>query len=324
MKVLMFFTLCCYSSLVFSKSLKLMTYNVANFYDTRHDEGTEDWTYLPLAIKQQIPNFQEICNRSTSSSRIQECLTLDWSKALFTKKLINISRVIKAANPDILVLQEIENKNVLNKLVTRGLKGQGYQFQVLIEGDDSRGIDVAILSRYPLQKAKHHSIIHNGQILDTRGILEAHFSVLNQDVVVFANHWPSQSNPSEERISSAKRLEQLAQNLRTDLVVAMGDFNSLDSDSPNPYLEMPSFLDLEKLARKLNPDLLPGTRYKNNLWSSIDRIFIHRDSVLKPRLSSFEIMGLSFMLENGLPRSFDVATGEGFSDHLPVVVEISL
>ncbi len=324
MKNFILFCLLLIPSVSFARSLKLMTYNVANLYDTRHDIGTEDWTYLPLDLKQKIPNIQEICNRNTSSSRIKECLTLDWNDRIFTKKLINISRVIKATNPDILVLQEIENKNVLNKLATKGLKGLGYRFQVLIEGDDSRGIDVAILSRFPFIKAYHHSIIHQGEKLNTRGILEAHFNVMNQDIAVFANHWPSQNNPTEERISSARTLENITRRLRADLIVALGDFNTLDTDSPNPYLEMPSFFDLEKPARQINPNLMPGTRFKNNLWSSIDRIYVHQRSALKPLIASFEIVARSFMLRDGLPLGFDVMTGEGFSDHLPVSIEFQL
>lgn len=324
MKSLILLHLCLLPALAFARNLKVMTYNVANFYDTRHDLGTEDWTYLPLAQKQQIPNFQEICNRNTSSSRIKECLTLDWSEAVFSKKLINISRVIQATNPDILVLQEIENKNVLNNLATKGLKGLGYRFEVLIEGDDSRGIDVAILSRFPLIKAQHHSIVHLGQKLNTRGILEAHFNVRDQVVAVFANHWPSQSNPTEERVSAARTLEQVSSKVRADLIIALGDFNTLDTDSTNTYLQMPCFVDLEKPARRLNPKLMPGTRYKNNLWSSIDRIYLHRRSALRPLIPSFEIVSKPFMLQDGLPLGFDVATGEGFSDHLPVSIEFEL
>jgi hypothetical protein len=99
--------------------------------------------------------------------------------------------------PDIIVLQEIENKNVLTKLVSKGLDKLGYQYQVLIEGDDSRGIDIAILSKYPVKTAKRHPIFVKGTKLNTRGILEVEVTVDGKDVAIFGNHWPSQHNPTD-------------------------------------------------------------------------------------------------------------------------------
>ncbi len=318
-----------------AKTLKLMQYNVENFFDTTHDEGTEDWTYLPLTFKNSYPGFHEICAKLGKESYIHDCLNIDWSEALLTKKIISISKVIKSFDatgkgPDILVVEEVENKNVLNKLVTKGLSGMGYQNITLIEGDDTRGIDVAVISKYPVKSAKRYPIVVNGTKLDTRGILEVVIAVDNQDVVVYANHWPSQSNPTQERVASAILLSQLANAQKADLIVAAGDFNTLPSESPAPFAHLSDFIDAEKEARKVLPTLNGGTHFYRGEWTSLDHIFVHKKSALKPLFEKFQIMNRPFMLKHDnqsgqmIPVRFNFMTGEGFSDHLPMALEFTI
>lgn len=318
-----------------AKTLKLMQYNVENFFDTTHDEGTEDWTYLPLTFKNSYPGFHEICAKLGKENYIQDCLNIDWNEALLTKKIISISKVVKsfdntAKGPDILVMEEVENKNVLNKLVTKGLSGMGYQNISLIEGDDSRGIDVAVISKYPVKSAKRYPIMLNGTKLDTRGILEVVIAVDNQIVVVYANHWPSQSNPTQERVASAQLLANLAKAQKADLIVAAGDFNTLTNESPAPFSFLSEFIDAEKEARKVLPNLNGGTHFYRGEWSSLDHIFVHKKSALQPMYDKFQIMNRSFMLkpdsQSGqmVPVRFNFKTGEGYSDHLPMALEFTI
>lgn len=319
----------------YAKSIKFMQYNTENFFDTKHDLNTDDYTYLPLSEKNAIPNISEICKEMATEFYIKQCLNLDWNEARFTKKIINISNVIKSFDntgkgPDIVILEEIENKNVLNKLVTKGLDKLGYQHQVLIEGDDSRGIDIALISKYPVTSAKRHPLVVNGQTLNTRGILEVAISVEGQEIVVFGNHWPSQSNPTIERVASAKLLSSLAsQRKSADLIIAMGDFNTLNNENPAPFSFLPDFIDAEKEARKVQSNLNPGTHFFKGNWTSLDHIFIHKSSALKPQFDKFQIMNRPFMMKRDqrtgqmIPNRFDAETGEGFSDHLPLGIEIN-
>src|SRR5690606_13257374 len=130
---------------------------------------------------------------------------LDWSQEVVSAKMRNLGRVVKAAmkgaGADILVFQEVENKSILTEFVNKELKGMGYKYISLIEGDDSRGIDVGMVSRYPIVKEQLHKISfgHN-QKLNTRGILEATFKVEGKLITVFGNHWPSQGNPDSHRV----------------------------------------------------------------------------------------------------------------------------
>ncbi len=63
-----------------------------------------------------------------------------------------IAAVLKELNADVVALQEVENRYLLQEFVDNHLPQMGYQV-VLLEGNDTRGIDVALLTRYPVQEA---------------------------------------------------------------------------------------------------------------------------------------------------------------------------
>lgn len=319
-----------------AKTLKIMNYNAENFFDTRHDVGTEDYTYISLQEKSKIPGHREICQKMGADFRINECLHLDWNEARFSKKIINLSQVVKAYDntgkgPDILVLEEVENLNVLNKLATKGLDKMGYNYQVLIEGDDRRGIDVGVISKYPVIRAQHHSIFVNGMKLDTRGITEVALNVDGHTVVIFANHWPSQSNPVEDRIAAAQLLTNLAASRRgADLILATGDFNTVAKDRPYPFNFLIGFVDAEVEARRVNPTLNPGTHFFKGDWTSLDRMFIHQSSALMADFRKFQIIVRDFMMKRDnqsrvmVPMRWNHDTATGYSDHLPIGLEFNL
>jgi endonuclease/exonuclease/phosphatase family metal-dependent hydrolase len=312
---------------LYAQTFSIMQYNVENLFDTKFDLGTEDYTFLPLAVKKNLPGHQEYCHNLERGR--EECKNLDWTEAKLFKKVQNIGRVIKAFDktgrgPDVVVMQEVENIDVLRLLAARGLSGMGYQYISLIEGDDTRGIDVGLISKYPVISSKHHSLFVNGHKLDTRGILEVTLNINKKTVVIFVNHWPSQSNPVEQRIASAQLLETIAGAKIADLIVAAGDFNTLNSDRPTPFESMGSFVDAETLARKEGVVLPPGTHFFKGQWTSLDRIFIHKKSQIKAKISSFSIFHHDFIMTRDprgseiIPYRFGHQSGEGFSDHLPL------
>lgn len=317
-----------------AKSLKVMQYNVENFFDTTFDQGTLDYTYLPLATKRTFPNHTKLCQQMGSDNFVKDCLNLDWSVDKFNKKAQNIAKVIKSfdetnAGPDIVVLEEVENINVINNIVSQGLSNLGYVSKVLIEGEDKRGIDVGLISKYPVVSAKHYPIVLKGQTLDTRGILQVTLNVEGKTVVVFANHWPSQSNPTEERIAAATLLSDTADKIKADLIFAAGDFNTLDDESPMPFSYLKNFDDAEQTARHMGVKMFDGTHYYHGVWSSLDHIFIHKSSKLQGNFQKFQIMNRSFLLKKDqrsgdmVPFRADARNGEGFSDHLPMGMEFT-
>jgi predicted extracellular nuclease len=101
-------------------------YNLENLFDTFHDEGKNDYEYLPDGGNQ-------------------------WTEAKYQKKLHNMARVIAAMKEDngvwhtVLGVSEIENRHVLEDLVAdEQIASANYQI-VHYDGPDRRGVDVALL-----------------------------------------------------------------------------------------------------------------------------------------------------------------------------------
>jgi endonuclease/exonuclease/phosphatase family metal-dependent hydrolase len=331
-----------------AESISIMSYNVENLFDTTHDLGKEDYTYLPKKIKDNSTEIQNYCKQLSKQSYIKSCLNLDWNKDILNRKFKNIARVIKSFNfgqgPDVLVLEEVENQNVLNLLLNKELRRFGYRYAKLLEGEDSRGIDNGVISKYPITSSKMHKINLAGVAKKTRGILEVNIAVASKTVTVLANHWPSQGNPTQARAISAKTLNRIASQIDSELIVAVGDFNTVPSrDIPNPLTTITekAFIDAETKARRMGSSLNPGTHWFAGHWGSLDKFYIHKSSLKSsfPLFFSFDIHTRDFLLGEkkwvdretgevtiyqGVPLRFNSQTGEGFSDHLPIVMSFYL
>jgi len=338
-----------------TRKVTVMSYNVENLFDTVHDEGKEDWAYLPLSTKRSDPRHQAACAKVSNPTFKRDCLDLDWSAQALQTKVKNIASVISTSfegqGPDIALFNEVENFNALEELQKNGLRNKGYKEIVLIEGPDSRGIDVAILSRLPLIATRSHEVTlpeQNGKPAHpTRSILEATFKIGNKKLTVFVNHWPSQSNPTENRVAAAKVLVKaaLAADARGESVLAMGDFNSLREELNGPVgaVLQNDFVDgiEERLADKTQKMAMPGSHWFKGSWSFLDRAFVLQNSLdnqgMKIDWTDLDVHAPDFALrvneyrrrdgsvvKTHIPYRFDAKQRTGFSDHLPLVLELSL
>lgn len=111
-----------------AKSYVIGFYNLENLFDTYHDDGKNDYEYLPDGANQ-------------------------WTDAKYEKKLHNMAYVIKAMADDnkafhsVLGVSEIENRHVLEDLVIQPEIAKA-NFQIIhYDGPDRRGVDVALLYR---------------------------------------------------------------------------------------------------------------------------------------------------------------------------------
>jgi len=337
-----------------TSTVKVMAYNVENLFDLSHDEGKEDWAYLPLSSK-GTAEHRAACSKVSNPFFRNECLNLDWNREVLNAKIENIANVIstsfEGAGPDILILQEVENFAALEELQKRGLRNKGYKEIILIEGPDKRGIDVAILSKLPLIAAQSHTVElprkeDGSDAHPTRGILEATFKVGSKKLTVYANHWPSQSNPTANRVAAAQTLSDAAKaaTARGEAVIALGDFNSLLAEINGPVgaVLKQEFIDgieyrLENVAGKTK---MPGSHWYRGSWSFLDRFYVTQESErlgLKVKWDSLDVHAPDFALRVNeyrrrdgtiertfIPYRFDAKQKNGFADHLPVVVEISL
>lgn len=315
-----------------ARTVSLMTYNVENLFDSLHDEGKEDWTYLPAEVKKKSAEVQAYCKKVRNPHYKDECFKLDWSEAIINKKIQQISKVIRAYDggkgPDILVVQEVENLNVLTMLRDRGLKGMGYKEVVLLEGPDERGIDVGMISRFPLaapailHKVDFSEISGSGGFSpNTRGILEATFDIEGQSVTVFGNHWSSQQNIDKTRWIAARTLFNAAKDIKDSAVIATGDFNTIETDNPhglNDFILSEnreiSFYDAVSpfgLDKNLESMIAPpdqGSHWYQGKWQFLDHIFLMKSSTaesegsctvrscISPLWGSFGVHKPDFML----------------------------
>lgn len=328
------------------QNLTIMTYNVENLFDWTHDEGKKDYAYLPLAFKNSSPEVQAHCRGVNHPRYRDECFNLDWSPEVFSTKayaLGNVIRTAVAGGPDIIVFNEVENMNALTMLIQTQLSDLGYVTIELLEGPDRRGIDVAVVSKFPLAK---HSKIHNVQLpggknaRPTRPILEVHLNINNKDVAIFANHWPSPGNPRENRVAAAKTLYAAFQQAGTPYVIAAGDFNTIKkevnsglSQIKNPKLPT-YFLDSKDYAPMYTDNEVYGTHWYKGKWDFLDRVLVANTAFKKGngiQLQYTKIVSPDIAVRpaghkyDGLkPNRFDPRTGIGVSDHLPFLLGFSL
>ena len=107
------------------KVLRVMSYNVENFFDTEDDPTHDDDSFLPTGEHH-------------------------WAHARYQTKIQHIAEVISAvggeAFPDLIALIEVENATVLSDLLHRTALGEkvGYR-HIITHGEDKRGINVALL-----------------------------------------------------------------------------------------------------------------------------------------------------------------------------------
>lgn len=316
----------CFSS--YRPSFSVMTYNLENLFDSLHDEGTNDYTFLPIQRKSSDPDVRSYCASIRIPHYRKQCFELDWNENVVINKIQNIARAISISDngrsPDIVIFQEVENINILRKLIQIGLASEGYHELILVEGPDTRGIDVAIISKIPLAgDVKYHEIDLSEaypaeeKVKTTRGILEATFKFKGNQFKVFANHWPSQSNIDLTRMIAAKKLLSVINSEKLPSIVA-GDFNTEENDKENPIKllmvgddkEFPLIDFEEKFFSEYDDGTFHrGTHFYRGKWSSLDKIFVPKAhfigkencklnvKCLYPIWGTYRVVKFDFMME---------------------------
>lgn len=71
-------------------------------------------------------------------------------------ELLKLAERIRQLDADVLALQEVENRDYLERFVRALLPDMGYEHIELIEGNNHRGIDCAVLSRLPIGPVTSH------------------------------------------------------------------------------------------------------------------------------------------------------------------------
>ncbi len=311
-------------------------YNLENLFDTIDDPNTFDEDFTPEGRNHWTSDKYEI--------KLQN----------LAKVLADIGKKETNAPPAVIGVAEVENKKVLEDLVTTGdLKGLNYGI-IHFDSPDRRGIDVALLYRknvfnpvnfttYPLylRDADTGNRIYTRDQLVVTGIMDGEL------ISVIVDHWPSRRGGEQRsmpnRIKAAKLTKHIKDSiLREDpkaKIVIMGDLN----DDPSS----PSVKNILRSKGKKS-DVTEGTVYNamehffnrgigtlayRDSWNLFDQIMIspgllndedNKFHFWKSGIYSREFMKNKKGRYKGYPkRTF--AGGEflgGYSDHFPTYIII--
>ncbi len=319
-------------------SVTIMTFNVENLFDNADDPGKDDKTYLPIEAKRSEAH-QRACNDIEVERWRNDCLYLDWNDATVEHKLGVVADAIRQVDggrgADILVLQEVENVAILERLVER-LPDSGYLAPILIEGDDRRGIDVAFLSRLPLVSEPVHRVASfdafRDRAGDTREVLEASFELPDGSVLTgFSVHFPAPFHPTGMREIAYRHLAELRQALPDDHhAFAAGDFNTTSTEDADEEMLSRFVRPYWQVAHEFGCEACLGSYYyrRDDNWSYLDMILF---SPARGAETTWRIRADSAWIANrteaqvslsGTPLRFDAAAHRGVSDHWPVVVTL--
>ena len=309
-----------------SPSVTIMTWNVENLYDAEDDPQKLDDTYLPLQIKKQIPNHFKDCKKLDAKSWQEQCAEWDWNESVVSEKLRRLGQVIRAVNsgagPDFLALQEVENIQLLQRLIAEQLPNMNYK-AYLIENNDARGIDVGVITRLPITQAPR--LIPLGK---SRPALKLSVELPDKNKLsVTVVHFPIASSPLKKRLGM---LSQVTSESSESLQIILGDFNF-----PRDEMEESEIAKTHLLPKWVPMHLYctscQGSTYEafTGDWSFLDMILVNESffSALTPwsvDVDSFRLHApLPFQTNKyGSPADFTLPSMRGVSDHWPLVIRL--
>ena len=189
----------------------------------------------------------------------------------------NTGRVIKETQADILIAIEVENRPTLERFNDQVLRAQfqfGYPHTLIIDGNDDRGIDVGIMSRFPIVEIRSHidDPGPSGGTLFSRDCPEYDI-MLPTDIrlVVLPNHLKSKRNGNDQASQERRRAQAqgahsigVAALLRSPFVLIGGDLNDTPTSSALASLFTDGFQDV--MSHPNYPTVRPGT-YETGLPS---------------------------------------------------------
>ncbi len=232
-----------------------------------------------------------------------------------------LSEVIHDVNPHVMGLVEIESLPTLTKFRDDYLADMGYRHIVLIEGNDQRGIDVALISKFPVVNVKSHKDVTfaipgvPGPSKFSRDVLQATVKAPNgYTFTVFVNHLKSQhgDDPADvRRKAEAGALRDIVRsfeqkNPKANYVV-LGDLNDIpDSPTLTELVRHPQSPKLHDVLAPLAPK--DYTYYPIKYRSRIDYLLLSQG-----------------MINEYVPNSAWIKKGTAAfqaSDHLPAEIWI--
>ena len=214
-------------------TLRVMTFNVENML-TRF--SFRNWEKDRLATLLDIDNEIDRAN----------LIRTHWN-VINAENRVATSLVVREADPDVICLQEVDSMRALRAFHTRHLRPiskRDFAHQVLVEGNDTRGIDVAALSRFRIESFATHQEIKKTiaypepnvpleQRVFRRDCLEIHVKKQNKTLPIFICHFKSMSGGRDDthiiRKAEAETVKEIIEDRFNDPAnedwLVVGDLN---------------------------------------------------------------------------------------------------
>ena len=264
---------------------------------------------------------------------------IDFKHATFAEsERGNTARVIRAVNADICCLIEVESRPVLKHFCIDRLPKRAtfkdYSHHMLIDGNDTRGIDVAVASRLPIRTLRSHiDDRDDAGTIFSRDCLEFEVVHPSGSIWFLLNHFKSRgygtqaANDAKRRRQARRVAEILARyDLRRDWVIVAGDLNdSPNSTSLQPLMAIPSLYDV--LALQF-PDAADRWTYRYRKNEQIDYLLVSeplREAFTKAGVERRGIYNVHTFTAGAIQAFASVTSPkDAASDHGAVWAEFSL
>ena len=303
-------------------------YNLENLFDTINDQNKND---------EASPIMEIRFNRGE----------------IYREKVSNMANVISQIGfdvtkrpPSILGICEVENRAVVEDLISDE-KLRKYNYGIVhYESPDDRGIDVGLIYNKDVFKVKNsnsHDVFITGNNSSKRRNTRDQLVVsgyLDGELMHFiVNHWPSRGADETKRIAAAEVnnfiIDSLRNKYESPKIITMGDFNDDPFDkSIKKILGAKKNINDVKKNDMYNPfetilvDEGVGSNAYRDKWQLFDQIILSKPFLDKNykdyQLYKAGVFNKSFLINKkgkfkGYPfRSFSYGTFTGgYSDHLP-------
>ena len=309
-------------------------YNLENLFDTTHDEGKNDYEFLPSG-------------------------SYAWDENKYSNKLKNMSRVLADMGTDklpgvgaaVIGVSEVENSHVMDDLCAQpAMRERGMKY-IHIEGPDHRGVDCALVYNPKLftpTKSFLQPYVYDkpeDSKRATRGFLTVQGTMAGDPLTVIVCHWPSRGATGYYRELAGRQVRALTDSIQSadpaQHIIVMGDMND-DPDNLSMSKELGARRKVKDMQQGdfYNPwwDILrkrgQGTLSYQGAWNLFDQIVFSQELVkgMKDKnydsltLYAYHIFTRDYLINQdgrykGTPKRTTSrgAWLNGFSDHLPTV-----
>ena len=306
-------------------------YNVENLFDIQNDSLTFD--------DDRTPDGKDHWTQDRYESKIDHIASV----------ISKIGEDVTQTSPDVIGLCEVENKQVIEDLITHPhLINKDYQI-IHFDSPDERGIDVALLYKKSVFIANsfksHRLLLYNADGFRdyTRDQLVVGGILDNEQFHFIVNHWPSRSGgearSKPNRIAAAKLNKRIIDSLqKLDLdakIISMGDFNDDATDESLKIIlrTKGNVKDLDSLSLynpmvQLHKKGVGSLAYRDK-WNLFDQLFFTSNLVTEKegfyKYWKALVYNPSYLLDpHGKYKGYPLRTYAGgayiggYSDHFPV------